>query len=227
MIAALAILRLVVDYLIFDLDLAGAEVPLEVSGIVLRVPKAELDGGEDGEPGGLPAAVGHLELPDFQVLAQRDEVAGLRVDILIAGGDGGIAQAVAAFVMIQWSACGLPGGRPECPALVVPDIDIAAAEIKRGIVVAVACQTPQARIPIERIPAGGVGDDAEVCLAAQVVDPRQGGIGPSDYVFAMLVVKMSVAHNLECGGRAQRRHRFRCAVLFSKPAWRVAFRRAP
>ena len=48
-VAPLAILGLVVDDLVFDLDLAGAEVALEIGGVVLRVPEAELDAGEERE----------------------------------------------------------------------------------------------------------------------------------------------------------------------------------
>src|ERR1019366_7837223 len=42
-VAALAIFGLVVDDTVVDFNLAGAEVALEVGGIVLRVPQTELD----------------------------------------------------------------------------------------------------------------------------------------------------------------------------------------
>ena len=54
-VAALAILGLVIDDAVFDLDLADGEVALEVGGVVLRIPEAELDGGEGGD-GGLGGA---------------------------------------------------------------------------------------------------------------------------------------------------------------------------
>ena len=46
MIAALAVLGLVIDHAVFHLHLAGVEVALEVGGVVLRVPQAELDARE-------------------------------------------------------------------------------------------------------------------------------------------------------------------------------------
>ena len=57
MVAALAVLGLVIDDAVFHLHLAGVEVALEVGGVVLRIPQAELDGGEGGDarrgrPGG-------------------------------------------------------------------------------------------------------------------------------------------------------------------------------
>ena len=42
-VAALAILGLVIDDLVLDLDLSDAEIALEIGGVVLRIPQAELD----------------------------------------------------------------------------------------------------------------------------------------------------------------------------------------
>ena len=47
-IAPLAVFRLVIDNAVLHLHLAGIEVALKVGGVVLRVPQAELDGGESG-----------------------------------------------------------------------------------------------------------------------------------------------------------------------------------
>ena len=48
-VAPLAVLGLVVDDLVLDLDLAGVEIALEVGGVVVGFPQAELDRGEDRE----------------------------------------------------------------------------------------------------------------------------------------------------------------------------------
>ncbi len=53
-------------------------------------------------------------------------------------------------------------------------------------------QPAQARVAIEAISAGGVGDDAEEVLAAEIINPRQRRIGTGDDVFTVGVVKMSV-----------------------------------
>ena len=58
MIAALAIFGLVINDAVHDLDLAGAEVALEIGGVVLRVPQAELDAGKNRELRRLLAVVG-------------------------------------------------------------------------------------------------------------------------------------------------------------------------
>ncbi len=49
MVAPLAILGLVVDDAVHDLNLAGAEIALEVGGVVLGIPKAELDAGKNAK----------------------------------------------------------------------------------------------------------------------------------------------------------------------------------
>ena len=43
MVAPLAVFGLVVDHPILNLHLAGGEIALEVGGIVLGIPQAELD----------------------------------------------------------------------------------------------------------------------------------------------------------------------------------------
>src|SRR5208282_6710675 len=157
-IAALAILGLVIDDPVHDLDLAGAEIALEVGGVILGVPETELDAGENGEFGRFFAAIGHLEFPDLQRFTHRHKITRLRLNLVTARTDEGIAHAVAAFVLVQFGARGLPGGRPELAGIVVTEVEVASAKIERGIVVAVARQAAQAGAPVKGIAAGGVRD---------------------------------------------------------------------
>lgn len=48
--------------------------------------------------------------------------------------------------------------------------------------------------PCKKNTPGSIGDDPEEFLAAQVIDPRQWGVGPGDNVFALFVVKISKSH---------------------------------
>jgi len=50
-IPALAVLGLVVNHLIFDFHLAGVEIALVIGRVVLGVPQAKLDAGENRKPG--------------------------------------------------------------------------------------------------------------------------------------------------------------------------------
>ena len=68
-VAALAILGLVVDDAVDDFDLAGAEIALEIGGVVLRIPQAELDAGKNGELRRLLAAIGHLRISRFRAFS--------------------------------------------------------------------------------------------------------------------------------------------------------------
>jgi len=83
MIAAFAVLGLVVDDAVFNLNFADAEVALEVGHVVVGVPQAEFHVGEQRQIGGDLAAIGDGQLPDFQVFAGWDEVAGAGVDALV------------------------------------------------------------------------------------------------------------------------------------------------
>jgi len=80
------------------------------------------------------------------------------------------------------------------PAFIVADVDVTPAVIERNVVISPARDAAQTCIAVEGVTTGGVGYDAEVCLASQIVDPRQWRIWLSDYVFPVLVVKIAVLH---------------------------------
>ena len=113
---------------------------------------------------------------------------------VVGGADDGVAHAVAAGVVVELGARGLPGRRPEFAGVVVAQVDVAPAEIERHVVVAVAREAAQAGVAIKGVAAGGVGDDSEIGLAAEVIDPGQRRVGLGDHVLAVVVVKISVLH---------------------------------
>src|SRR6516162_1579262 len=193
-VAPFAIFRLVIDDTAFNFDFADAEIALEVGGIVLRIPEAKLNCSEDRKVCGTLAMICNRELPDLKIFVERNEVPGTRLYASRARANDRVAQAMATEVILELSLSGLPGRRPEFAGIIVTDIDIAPAEIARGVVVAVAGNSPQARVTIEGISAGGIGDDAEISLAAQIVDPRQRRVRLRDYVLTMLLVEVSVIH---------------------------------
>ena len=191
MVASLAVLGLVVDDAVLDLDLADRVVALEVRRVVLRVPQAELDRAEQRQAGRRRPLVRHARPPDLEGLAERHEVARLRPDPGAARGDGRVAHPVAALVVVELALGRLPAGAPVRAVVVVAEVQVAPAEVERCVVVAVARQPPQPRVPVERVAAGGVRDDPEVVLAAEVVDPGQRRVGSGDDVFASVVVEVS------------------------------------
>ena len=194
MIAPLAVFGLVVDHSVFDFDFADTEVALEVGGIVLRVPHREFDGGKDGYRGTFAADVGYGELPDFQTLVERNKVTRPRLDAAKARRDGRIAQAVAANVVFEIATGRLPRGRPEFAGLIVAQVDVAPAQVERNVVIAIARKAAKPRITVEGISASRVRYQPEVGLTSQVIDPRQGGVGPSDHVLAVQIVEVPIFH---------------------------------
>ena len=195
MIAPLPVLRLVIDDAVFHLHLARIEVALEVGGVVLRIPQAKFDAREPGQrcPGRSP--VRHRHLPDFQVVVQRYKVPRVRLDPAVRGPDHRVAHPVAAGVILQVVPRRLPRWRPELLRFVVAQVNIPPAQIQRHVVVPVAGQPPQPRVAIERVTPRSIGNDSEICLAAQVVDPRQRRIRLRDHVLAIAIVKISELHD--------------------------------
>jgi len=63
---------------------------------------------------------------------------------------------VAALVFVQSGPRGLPRRRPELGGVVVAQVEVAPAVIKRRVVVAVTRDAAQARIAVVRVAAGGV-----------------------------------------------------------------------
>src|ERR1019366_895695 len=108
--------------------------------------------------------------------------------------DDGVTHAVTAGVLLQIATSGHPGRGPVVAILVIEKIFVAPAVIEGHIVIAGPGDAAQARIAIKGISAGGIGDDAVVCLAAQIVDPWQGWIRPSYNVLPVLIVKITVFH---------------------------------
>jgi hypothetical protein len=176
-----------------DLDLADREVALEVRGVVPGVPETELDGAEQRQPGRIGAVIGDRRPPDLQGLAEWDEVDDLGLDAGPPRADDGVAEAVTAAIVLELGVRRLPGRRPEVPAVPVPQVQVPATGVERDAVVAVAGQPAESGVAEERVAAGRVGDDPEVLLAAQVIDPGQRSVRLRDDVLAGLVVEVAEA----------------------------------
>jgi hypothetical protein len=107
-VPALPVLGLVIDHAVRHLDLADRVVALEVRGVVPRVPQAELHGAEQGERRGRRPPVGEAGPPDLERLAGRHEVERLGLDPRAATADHGVAESVAAAVVLQVGPDRLP-----------------------------------------------------------------------------------------------------------------------
>ncbi len=193
-VAPLAVLRLVVNDAILDLDLAYRVVALEVGVVLQSFPKTELDRAEERHLRRRGALVRDAHPPDLEVLAERHEVARLGPDPVQPRPDDRIAQAVAAAVVLEIALGRLPARAPEVARVVVSKVDVPAAQVERRVVVAVSGQTPKARVAVERVAAGRVRDDPEVAFAAQVVYPGQRRVRSRYDVLALVIVEVAVAH---------------------------------
>ena len=85
---------------------------------------------------------------------QRHEEEHARLDAVLGSCDAGIAHAMTALIEIKRSLARLPARRPYGPAIV--DIEIPTAVIHRHAVIAVACDSAELRVLVERVSAGSV-----------------------------------------------------------------------
>ena len=192
MVAALAVLGLVVDGAALDLDFAGREIALEVGGIVHSIPETELQIAEYSKRFRYITLVGQHQTVDLAVVAYRHKQRkACRKAVLFAGNDA-VPEAVAALVAVQLGLGGLPAGIPY--GIAVLNIVIPAVRVRWYVIVAVAGDTPQLGIPVKAVPAGRVGNKAEECLTAQIVDPRQRRARRGDDIFACGIGKMTELH---------------------------------
>jgi len=99
---------------------------------------------------------------------------------------------VAALIAVQFGLGGLPAGIPY--GIAVLNIVIPTVRVRWYVIVAVAGDTPQLGIPVKAVPAGRVGNKAEECLTAQIVDPRQRRARRGDDIFACGIGKMTEIH---------------------------------
>ncbi len=187
-VAALPILGDVEDHRAVDLHLTGREVALEVGRVVPRVPQAELGRAEQREACAGVALVRDPHAPHLEVRAERHEEQALGRDAVLPRLDDGVAEAVTAAV-----AARVPRRPPPSAGLAVSQVEVAAVAVERNVVVAVAGEPAQPRVSIERVAPSRVGDQREVALAAEVVDPRQRGVGSTDDVFTRVVVERAVS----------------------------------
>src|ERR1039458_8977737 len=88
------------------------------------------------------------------------------------------------------------GGRPVLAALVVAQVEIAAADVEGDVVIAIPRDPAQTRVAVEGIASGGIGNDSEIFLASQIVDPWQGRMWPGNDVFPIVVVEVTVLHRI-------------------------------
>ncbi len=194
MVAAFPVLGLVVNGRAHHFHLAGGEIALEIQRVVIGVPQAPFQEGEKLERLGLPGGVFQGEPVHLAIEFQRHGGGQCGAHAVAGARDGGVSQAMPALVGVERRAGGLPAGVPHIAAII--DVEIAPAVVHGNVVVAVPGDPAQACVPIERIAAGGVGDDPEIRIIAKIIDPGIRGFRGGDDVLASGVIEMSELHEL-------------------------------
>ena len=192
MVPPLPVFRFVVDRVRLDLHLADGEIPLEIGAVVHCVPEAKLNIREDVQRLFCACFIFQRQPDEQAVFALGDKQRLGSENAVFPALNHAVAKAVAAGIAIQLRFCGLPARVPDCAA--VFDIETEPLLIGRAVVVAVAGETAQTRVPVEAVTACRVGQKGEEILAAEIVDPRKGRACVGDHVFPLLVVEMAEMH---------------------------------
>ena len=148
----------------------------------------------EGQIAGFITVVGDGQCPDLILGIQRHIVKGFGADAGIVRAHPGVAHAVTAlrFVQIQGLAHRHPGGRPEIPAVVVPDVQIPSGLVE---VIEDIPQNPSVGAGGgETVAAGVVGDNRAIFGRTQIVDPGCRGVRLRDDVLPISVIEVSVLH---------------------------------
>ena len=189
-VATLAIFGLMIDRRTLNLHFTRREITLEILHIGGGIPETPLLEREEFQRLGLCRLVLQRELLHLGPLLQRyeEEHAGLYAVFLAR--DAGVAHAVTALIEVEGCLAGLPAWVPD--GVAVLDIEVSSAIVHRYIVVAIAGDTTELGILVEAVAAGGIRDEREEILIAQIVDPGPRSLRVCDDVLAMLVVEMTV-----------------------------------
>ncbi len=196
-VAALLVFGLVIDDGAVNLDLARREVALKVLHVGGSVPEAPLGEREQLQALGLAGEVLEREFLHLAPFLQGNEEEHRGLHAVLLARDAGVAHAVAALVAVEGRLAGFPSGIPDDSLLftlssLLYNIEISSAVVHGHAVVAVARDAAELGVLEERVAAGGIGNQGEEVLVAQVVDPGPGRLGIGDDIFAMCVVEMSV-----------------------------------
>lgn len=129
---------------------------------------------------------------DFAVVVLRYEEGDFCGDVILLTGNDGITHAVAAGICVQVCLYRRPARRPY--GFAVLDVEITAAHVYRYVIVAITGDPAQTGILIEVIAAGGVGDQREKLLCAQIVNPGIRSLRILNDVFFVCVIEIAKFH---------------------------------
>ena len=138
----------------FDLHLSGAQVPLEIPGVIICIPETPFHIGEKLEiflPG---RTVGQGNFLDLAGIFLGNKTQNLSLQAVLFSGETAVAQAVAALIEVQRGFYRLPAGVPYGISLL--NIEIVSVVVIGNIIVPIAGHAEKLRIFIEAVAAAGI-----------------------------------------------------------------------
>ena len=144
----------------------GIEAHLQVLVVDLDVMEGKLDVTKDADPARPRTGVLDLDVPQLDVVANRNEECLLGQNLMVIARKLGVRKSVAALILCfaQVFADGLPRDRPVLARVVIAKIDIMSGAIERNAVLPEARDALMLSVLVERIAAGIVRDDGAQVL---------------------------------------------------------------
>jgi hypothetical protein len=138
-VAALTVLRLVIEGRAFYLYFARREVALEVLHIGSGIPEAPFCKGEHLEGLCFRSLILQRHLLDFSPGVEWNEEEDACLYTVLAARDAGIVHAVAALIAVEWRLAWFPAWIPD--GIAILDVEVATTVVHRYPVVAIAAHT--------------------------------------------------------------------------------------
>ena len=167
---------------------------LEVLVVDGNLVVGELGIGIDAQPPRPAGGIVQRQIPQLHILPPGDEQRLGSVNPAPRALVYRVAQPVAAAVMPQLPAAGLPGHGPVLPRVVVPEIDIVSRPVHGHAVGAEPGDPMVLRALIEEIPPGGVVDHSGHILHPQVIGPGHRHIHPVYDILPLFPIKVPIVH---------------------------------
>ena len=151
MVAALLVLRLVVNHGTFDFHLARVKIALEICAVILRVPEAPFHKGEQFHLALHRPGILHRDFVHLTVVILRYKKGYPDLNPFPRAFDFCVSHTVAALIKIERPLSRGIARRPEVPVIIQVKIS-PAAQIKRNIIIAETRDTAKFRILVEAVP---------------------------------------------------------------------------
>ena len=193
MVAALLVLRLVVNHGTLDFHLTGIEIALEIRAVILRIPKAPFHKRKQlNIPLNRPS-IFHSNFMDLPIVILRHKKSHINLNPFSSTPDLCVTHPMAALIKIKRPLCRDKTRRPKIPLII--QVKIAPpTHIKRDIIIAETRDTAQLCVLKKTVPARCIRNQRKKILCAKIINPWVRGQWCRNHILLILIIKIAEFH---------------------------------